>query len=66
MAEESKDNDELDGCDLVFTDDEMIKDDDVDGVVLFAGIDPLDEVSVAIKQAEWEELNANGLRPRDS
>jgi hypothetical protein len=60
MVWEDDDSDTLDGCDLVFTDDEMVKDEDIDGVVLFAGIDPSDEVSIAIKKAEWEDL-ANGL-----
>lgn len=55
MADES---DELDGCDLVFTDEEITKDDDIDGVVLFAGVAPED---VDQKKAEWEELKAHGL-----
>lgn len=58
--EDIDDDDALDGCDLVFTDDEMIKDEDIAGVVLFAGIDPDDEIGVLIKKAEWEEL-ASGL-----
>lgn len=56
MWEDADDNDELDGCDLVLTEDEVVKDEDIDGVVLFAGIDPDDEVSIGVKKAEWEEL----------
>lgn len=59
MVWEDDDNDELDGCELEFKGDET-PDEDIDGVVLFSGVDLNDPVAVEIKKAEWEEL-ANGL-----
>jgi hypothetical protein len=47
---------ELCGCDLDFRE-EPTPDDDIDGVVLFAGIDPEDADAVDDKAEAWRRLS---------
>jgi hypothetical protein len=49
-------DDLLDGCDLDFTDDVEVDDDDLDGLVLFADLDPSDERAVDRRRHEWDVL----------
>jgi hypothetical protein len=47
--------DGLDGCDFDFTV-EPTPDDDIDGIVLFADLDPQDAEAISRRKAEWEEI----------
>jgi hypothetical protein len=49
------DDDRLDGCELDFTVDPTA-DADVDGIVLFADIDPGDQAAVVARIAEYEAV----------
>lgn len=42
---------------LAVTDEEAVSDDDIDGFLLFADIDPSDEEAIAARKAEWEALD---------
>lgn len=48
-------SDELSGCDLDFREDPT-SDEDIDGVVLFAGINPEDAEAVEDKAEAWRRL----------
>jgi hypothetical protein len=56
----SDDDDRLDGCDIVGPGalDDPIADDELDGIVLFADVDPTDLRAVDHRIAEWQELFA--------
>lgn len=49
-------HDLLDGCDLDFTGDVEIVDDDLDALVLFADLDPSDHTAVDRRRREWDML----------
>jgi hypothetical protein len=49
-------DDLLDGCDLDFTGDVEVGDDDLDGLVLFADVDPTDRTAVERRRHEWDVL----------
>jgi hypothetical protein len=52
------DDDRLDGCDIVGPGalEDPIADDELDGIVLFADVDPTDFAAVDRRIAEWREL----------
>lgn len=39
------------------TEEEALDDDDLDGFLLFADIDPADEAAIAARKSEWEALD---------
>lgn len=54
-------NDQLDGCEIDFTDpDKVTADEDVAALVLFADVEFLDEAAVAARVAEYAELAEAG------
>jgi hypothetical protein len=57
------DDDELDGClsDVENIDEEMTQDADVDGIVLFADIDPKDQDAIERRKVEWGEVFKDGV-----
>lgn len=50
------DPDDLDGCELDFAP-FAVSDSDIDGLVLFADVDPFDLNAVEARKAEWEALS---------
>jgi hypothetical protein len=47
---------ELDACDQSFDTDDNVADDDINGVILFADVDPSDTAAVEQRAVEWREL----------